>query len=71
MDRDQLIQLSAEGKSKYKKKYLQEADEETIERIIEEYEAQQLDEANEQLANVLVYKFSEFMEKLWKSLWKS
>ena len=63
MNRDELIQLSSEGKIKYKKKFLVDCDEETIERIIEEYEAQQLDEANEQLSEILISKFSNFMEK--------
>ena len=64
MERDELIQLSAEGKIKYKKKFLREADEETIEKICQEYAAKQLDEANGQLAEILVAKFSELMEKL-------
>ena len=60
MDRDQLIQLANEGKIKYKKKFIQEASQETLERISNEYEMQQLDEANGQLADILVKKFSEF-----------
>ena len=64
MDRDELIQLSSEGKIKHKKKFLQEADEETIEKICSEYSAKQLDEANGQLADILVTKFSELMEQL-------
>ena len=63
MNRDELIQLSAEGKIKYKKKFLREADKETIEKIYQEYTAQQFDEANGQLADVLVSKFSELMEQ--------
>ena len=63
MDRDQLIQLSTEDKIKYKKKFLQEVDDDVIEKICEEYSAQQLDEANGQLAEILVSNFSEFMEK--------
>ena len=61
MNRDELIQLSAEGKIKYKKKFLQEADEETIEKICAEYDAQQFDEANGQLADILGTQFSELM----------
>ena len=64
MERDELIQLSAEGKIKYKKNFLQEADEETIGKIFQEFAAQQFDEANGQLADILVAKFSELMEKL-------
>ena len=63
MERDELIQLSAEGKIKYKKKFLLEADDQTIEKICKEYAAQQLDEANGQLAVILVSKFSELMEQ--------
>ena len=64
MNRDELIQLSIEGKIKYKKKFLREADEETIEKICQAYAAQQLDEANGQLADILLTKFSEMMEQL-------
>ena len=64
MERDELIQLSAEGKIRYKKKFLQEADDETMEKICTEYAAQQLDEANGQLADILVAKLSELMEQL-------
>ena len=41
MDRDELIQLSSEGKIKHKKKFLEEADEETIEKICSEYATKQ------------------------------
>ena len=64
MNRDELIQLSVEGKIKYKKKFLKEADEETIEKICAEYDAQQFDEANGQLADIFVTKFSEQLEQL-------
>ena len=67
MNRDELIHLSTEGKIKYKKKFLKEADEETIEKICQEYATQQLDEANGQLADILVAKFSEIMEQMVKS----
>ena len=63
MNRDELIQLSVEGKMKYKKKFLKEADEETIEKIYKEYEAKQLDAANGQLADILVGKFSDLMKQ--------
>ena len=62
-NREKLIKLSSEGKIKYKRKFLTEADDEEIERIYNEYEAQQLDEANEQLSEILISKFSNFMEK--------
>ena len=64
MDREQLKYFSNEEKIKYKKKFIQEADEETLERISIEYEMQMLDEANGQLANILLTKFSELMEKM-------
>ena len=63
MNRDELIQLSTEGKIKQKKKFLREADE-TIEKICQEYTANQLDEANGQLADILLTKFSEMMEQM-------
>jgi len=62
MDRDQLIQLSHEGKIKYKKKFIQEATEETLERISFEYQMQQLDEINGKLTDILVTKLMEHME---------
>ena len=63
MNRDELIQLSTEGKIKYKKKFLKEADEETIGKIYKEYGAKQLDAANKQLADILVGKFSDLMRQ--------
>ena len=63
MNRDKLIQLSTEGKIKDKKKFLKEADE-TIEMICAEYNAKKFDEANEQLTEIFVAKFSEMMEQL-------
>ena len=64
MNRDELIQLSVEGKIKYKKKFLKEADDETIEKICKEVEAMQFDEVNEQLVDMLLEKFSEMMSNL-------
>ena len=59
--RDQLILLWSEKKIKHKKKFLQEATEETLQKIWREYEAQQLEETNAQLSLVLTTKFTEFM----------
>ena len=64
MNRDELIQLATEKKTKYRKKFLKEADDETIEKICAEYAAQQLDEVNEQLVDILIEKFSELLTKL-------
>ena len=61
MDRDELIQLSEEGKIKYKKKFLKEADDETIEKISKEYVAKQLDETNEKLSDIIIEKFSDLL----------
>ena len=63
MNCDELIQLSTEGKIKYNKKFLKEADDVTIEKIYKEYEAKQLDAANGQLADILVGKFSDLMRQ--------
>ena len=63
MNRDELIQLSDEGKIKYKNKFLKEVDDETIEKISKEYEAKQLDVTNEQLADMFVGKFSDLLEQ--------
>ena len=63
MNRDELIQLSEEGKIKYKKKFLKEADDETIEKISNEYVKKQLDATNEQLADIIVGKFSDLLKQ--------
>ena len=63
MDRDELIQLSVEGKIKYKKKFLKDADDETIEKISKEYVAKQLDATNEQVTEIIVEKFSDLMKQ--------
>ena len=63
MNRDELIQLATEKKIKYRKNFLKEADDETIEKICVEYKAQQLDQVNE-LVDVLVEKFSDLLTKL-------
>ena len=64
MNRDELIQLATEKKIKYRKKFLKEANDETIEKICAEYKAQQLDEVNEQLVEILIEKFSNLLEQL-------
>ena len=61
MNRDELIQLSEEGKIKYKKKFLREADDETIEKISKEYAEKQLDATNEIVANIIIEKFSDLL----------
>ena len=60
--RDQLILLSME--KKYKKKFLPEATEETLQKIWQECELEQLDETNRQLALLVTTKFSEFMKAM-------
>ena len=61
MNRDELIQLSDEGKIKYKKKFLKEADDATIEKISKEYVAKQLDATNERVADIIIEKFSDLL----------
>ena len=63
MNRDELIQLFDEGKIKYKKKFFKEADDGTIEKISKEYVAKLLDAINEQLADMIVGKFSDLLEQ--------
>ena len=48
--REKLIELSEAKKIKHKVKFLQQCSEEALQRIWEEYEAEQLREVNEQLA---------------------
>ena len=61
MNRDELIQLSDEGKIKYKKKFLKEADDEMIEKISKEYVVKQLDATNERVSDIIIEKFSDLM----------
>ena len=61
MNRDELIQLSEEGKIKCKKKFLKEADDETIEKISKEYVAKQLYATNERVADIIIEKFSDLL----------
>ena len=63
MNRDELIQLSEEGKIKHKKKFLKEANDEMIKRISKEYVAKQLEATNDQVANMIVDKFSDLLEQ--------
>ena len=60
--RDQLILLSME--KVYKKKFLPEATEKTLQKIWQECELEQLDETNRQLALLVTTKFSEFMKAM-------
>ena len=64
MNRDELIQLSDEGKIKYKKKFLKEADDETIEKISKEYVAKQLDATNERVADIIIENFSDLLAQI-------
>ena len=62
--RSVLLKLAEDGGIKYTTKYIKKASEKTLESIYKEYERQQLDETNDQLADILITKFSELMKAL-------
>ena len=61
---EKLIELSQGKKIKHKVKFLLQCGEEALQKIWEEYEAEQLGEANEQLAQVLSSKFSALLGEM-------
>ena len=62
--RENLLKLVDEGEIKYTSKYIKKASEKTLENIHKDYERQQLENTNNQLADVIITKFSELMEAL-------
>ena len=62
--REELLRLAAEKKIKHTERYIQKASEETLKKIYNEYQRQELDEVNEQMASMLITKFSELMRSL-------
>ena len=62
--REELLRLVAEKKIKHTAKYIENATEETLKKIYEDYQSKELDEVNEKVTDVLITKFSELMVKL-------
>ena len=62
--REELLRLVAEKKIKHTSQYIENATEETLKKIYEDYQSKELDEVNEKVTDVLITKFSELMVKL-------
>ena len=62
--REKLLKLVDAGEIKYTSKYIKKASEKTLENIYRDYERQRLEYTNNQLADVIITKFSELMEAL-------
>ena len=62
--REKLLKLVDAGEIKYASKYIKKASEKTLENIYKDYERQRLENTNNQLADVIITKFSELMEAL-------
>ncbi|CAB4033880.1 Hypothetical predicted protein [Paramuricea clavata] len=62
--RENLLKLTDANEIKYTSKYIKKASEKTLENIYKDYERQQLENTNNQLADVIITKFSELMEAL-------
>ncbi|CAB4016229.1 Hypothetical predicted protein [Paramuricea clavata] len=61
---EELLKLVDAGEIKYTAKYIKKASEKTVESIHKDYVRQQLENTNNQLAGVIITKFSELMEAL-------
>ena len=62
--REELLRLVAEKKIKHTSKYIENATEETLKKIYDDYKRQELDEVNDKVTGVLITKISELMMKL-------
>ena len=62
--REELLRLVAEKKIKHTAKYIENATEETLKKIYDDYKRQELDEVNDKVTGVLITKISELMMKL-------
>ena len=62
--KEELLRLVAEKKIKHTAKYIENATEETLKKIYDEYQRQELDEVNDKVTGVLITKISELMMKL-------
>ena len=62
--REELLRLVAEKKIKHTSKYIENATEEMLKKIYDDYKRQELDEVNDKVTGVLITKISELMMKL-------
>ena len=62
--KEELLRLVAEKKIKHTAKYIENATEETLKKIYEDYQSKELDEVNEKVTDVLVTKVSELLMNL-------
>ena len=60
----ELLRLVSEKKIKHTAKYIENVTEETLKKIYEDYQRQELDEVNEKVTDVLITKLSELMANL-------
>ena len=62
--KEELLRLVAEKKIKHTVKYIENATDETLKKIYEDYQRQELDEVNDQVTDVLIRKISGLMASL-------
>ena len=62
--KDELLRLVAKKKIKYSVKYIENATDETLKKIYEEHQRQELDEVNKQVTSLIISKISELMDNL-------
>ena len=62
--KEELLRLVAEKKIKYTAKYIGKATDETLKKIYDDYQRQELDEVNEQVTDLIISKISELMDNL-------
>ena len=62
--KEELLRLVSEKKIKHTAKYIENATEETLKKIYEDYQSKGLDEVNEKVTDVLITKLSELMVNL-------
>ena len=61
--KDELLRLAAE-KIKHSVKYIEKASEETLKKIYEDHQKQELEEVNEQVTCLIINKLSELLNNL-------
>ena len=64
MYKEELLRLVAEKKIKHTAKYIENATDEVLKKIYEDYQRQELDEVNEKVTDVLITILSELMVNL-------
>ena len=64
MYKEELLRLVAEKKTKHSVKYIEKATDETLKKIYDDYQRQELDEVNGQVTDLIISKLSELMENL-------